>query len=187
MKSRPARTALCALVCLPIAAWAFYKPLRLLAPSLSGVSCAAVCTDSPARANEAAGLYEDALKFVEAKFGPVKSRPRAVFCGSEACAQSFGLRGAKAKTFALLGIIVGPRGWEPYYVRHELIHHVELERLGLYRFFRSPQWFKEGMAYSLSEDPRPKLAEPQDGYRSQFNAWLREVGMEHLWEQARKL
>jgi len=39
----------------------------------------------------------------------------------------------------------------------------------------------------LRGDPRPILTEPFEQYRSQFDAWLRSVGREHLWEQARKL
>jgi hypothetical protein len=57
----------------------------------------------------------------------------------------------------------------------------------MYRFHRGPEWFIEGMAYSLSEDPRTELAEPFEQYRSQFEAWFRSVGKEQLWEQARKL
>ena len=57
----------------------------------------------------------------------------------------------------------------------------------MYRVLRALEWFIEGMAYSLSEDPRAKLPEPFERYRSQFEAWLRSVGREHLWEQARQL
>ena len=110
-----------------------------------------------------------------------------VFCESEACAQSFGLGRSTAKTTGPFGTVYGPRAWTPYYVRHELIHHLQNERLGMYRFHRGPEWFIEGMAYSLSEDPRTKLAEPFEQYRSQFETWFRSVGKEQLWEQARKL
>lgn len=110
------RVAVVALLFAPFAAWAFYKPVRLLARSLAGVSCTdTICTDAPSRIRDAN------------------------------------------------------------------------ERLGMYRIHRGPDWFIEGMAYSLSEDPRDKLAEPFERYRSQFEVWFRAVGKEHLWEQARKL
>lgn len=182
------RLAVVALLCVPFAAWAFVKPVRLFAPSLAGVSCITdvVCTDTPSRALEARDLYDEAFRFVETKVGPIKSKPRVVFCESEACAQSFGLGRSTAKTWPF-GIVYGPRAWKSYYVRHEFIHHLQLERLGMYRFHRSPAWFIEGMAYSLSEDPRATLAEPSEQYRSRFEAWFHSVGREQLWDQARKL
>lgn len=183
------RIALVVLLCAPFAAWAFYKPVRLLAPRLTGVSCITqeICTDTPSRSREVTELYDQALQFVESRIGGIESRPHVVFCGSEACAQSFGLGRSTAKTTGPFGTVFGPRAWTPYYVRHEFIHHFQNERLGMYRFHRGPEWFIEGMAYSLSEDPRTKLADPFDGYRSQFEAWFRSVGKEQLWERAREL
>jgi hypothetical protein len=183
------RVSLLALLCVPVAVWAFVKPVHLLAPSLVGVTCISdvICTDTPSRSREVTELYDEALGFVETKVAPIKSRPHVVFCQSDTCAQSFGLGRSTAKTTDPFGIVYGPRAWTPYYVRHEFIHHLQYERLGIYRFHRSPAWFIEGMAYSLSEDPRTTLAEPFEQYRSHFEAWLRSVGKEHLWEQARKL
>src|SRR5258708_4511837 len=87
------RLALVALLCVPFADWAFYKPVRLLAPSLADASCITneICTDAPSRKRDATELYDEAIKFVEAKVGRIESRPHVVFCESEACAQSFGL------------------------------------------------------------------------------------------------
>lgn len=72
-------------------------------------------------------------------------------------------------------------------MRHELIHHLQNERFGAVRnsFFK-PTWFREGMAYSLSGDPRP-LPEPLQGYRAQFDAWFRGVGPARLWVEAEEL
>ena len=72
-------------------------------------------------------------------------------------------------------------------IRHELIHRLQNERLGTLWALLSPEWFIEGMAYSLSEDPRTRLVEPFEQYRSQFDARLRTAGKEKLWEQARRL
>jgi hypothetical protein len=73
----------------------------------------------------------------------------------------------------------------PHFVRHEMIHHLQKERLGLLKsWLVTPQWFTEGMAYALSNDPRPTLAEPWQGYRSRFEAWYRLIGKERLWDEA---
>jgi len=167
----------------------FYKPVRLLAPALAGVSCLTevICTDAPQRRDEARQLYAEAFALVARQLGPLTSRPRAVFCASEACARSFGLGRSTAKTVGPLGTIFGPRAWKPHYVRHELIHQRQNERLGIYRALRSPAWFIEGMAYSLSEDPRRPLAEPFEQYRSLFEAWSRSVGKDALWQKTSEL
>ena len=176
-------------LCLPLAAWAFYKPVRLLAPSLAGVSCITdvICTDAPKRSDEARKLYAEAFEFVALKLGPITPSSHVVFCESDACARSFGLGQSTAKTFGPLGTVFGPRAWQPHYVRHELIHQAQNERLGTYRALRSPEWFIEGMAYALSEDPRAKLTEPFEQYRLRFEAWFRSIDKAELWQKARQL
>ena len=48
------RVSLLALLCVPVAVWAFVKPVHLLAPSLVGVTCISdvICTDTPSRSRE---------------------------------------------------------------------------------------------------------------------------------------
>jgi hypothetical protein len=174
----------------PAAAWALYKPMRVLAPQLvAGVSCATetICLDDTTRYGEAERLYNDALHFVGSSVASIDKRPRIVFCSTEACFQSFGFTKSSANTVGVFGIIISPRAWNQYYLRHEMIHHVQAERLGLYRQWRSPDWFKEGMAYSLSEDPRRNLAEPLQQYRARFEEWYQSVGKERLWGEAKNL
>lgn len=192
MRLKPSILGLVSLLpvlCVPFAAWALYKPVRLLVPSLADVSCAtdAICTDTPARSDEARRLYNEARHFIEMKLGPIGSAPHIVFCETDACAQYFGLGRSTAKTFGPLGTVIGPRAWQPYYVRHELIHRIQNEHLGTYRVLRSPEWFIEGMAYSLSEDPRSRLTEPFEQYRSRFDAWLRSIDNNKLWQEATQL
>ena len=110
-----------------------------------------------------------------------------MFCASEGCYQSFGFKNASAESIGRFCIVVSPRAWKPYYIRHEMIHRLQAQQLGLFTMWREPQWFIEGIAYSLSEDPRPMIAEPFQQYRSQFETWYREVGKERLWAEARKL
>lgn len=176
-------------LCVPAAAWAFFKPARVVAPELMGLACISdtLCMDDLSRRQEAVGLYDAAVRFVDASVGAIENPPRVVFCNSETCFQSFGLGKRSAATIGTLGIVIGPRAWAPYYVRHEMIHHLQNERLGTIKAWRDPKWFIEGMAYALSEDPRPELAEPFERYRSRFERWYGRVGKDRLWEEAGRL
>ena len=174
---------------LPLAAWAFFKPVRILAPELAGVTCvsAVICIDDSSRLAEASDLYQNALQFVGSSIGEIEQSPRVVFCASEACNESFGFKSA-ANTIGTFGIVISPRAWKPYYLRHEMIHHLQKERLGNVKgWLVTPDWFMEGMAYLLSEDPRPTLPEPLQQYRSEFATWYKQVGRERLWLEAGKL
>ena len=181
--------AVLVILALPLAAWAFVKPVRVLAPELEGASCEQrICVDDAARRAEAVKLYQDALQAVEKPFGPLERQPLAVFCSTRACAEKFGFSGQNAYNFGSYAIVIGDRGWQPYFVRHELIHQVQNQRLGGLRMWLfKPPWFREGMAYSLSGDPRNPLPEPLQGYRSHFDAWYREVGPAKLWSEAERL
>lgn len=183
------RILLIVVLCAPVAAWAFFKPVRVLSPELAGPSCVSdvICTDSVSRYREAAGLYDEALNFVDTSVGEIRTRPRVIFCSSEACSRSFGLGRRSAVTIGTFGIVIGPRAWMSYYVRHEMIHHLQNERLGMLKAWREPEWFSEGMAYDLSGDPRAKLSEPFERYRSRFEHWYRRVGKKRLWAEARNL
>jgi len=183
------------LLALPAMAWAWIKPVRVVAPELLGLSCtpARVCVDDPARAAEAAALYRHAIDFVQSEVGEIRQLPRAIFCSSKACSSKFGLhRGAyghaAAYNVGTFGLVISYRGWHPWFVRHELIHHVQTERLGsLNAWFFKPLWFKEGMAYALSQDPRLPLPGPLEVYRTKYQAWAGDSKMEDLWRAAEAL
>ena len=177
------------LVSLPAAAWTFYKPTRVLAPEWNGVSCLSesICTDDPSRYKEALALYDEAYTFVHSSVGAIEQKPRVIFCASHACFRSFGFDKAAAHTVGISGIVVSPRGWKGYYLRHEMIHHLQAERLGVFGQWRSPAWLTEGMAYALGQDPRPDLGEPGQRHRATFDKWYRAVGKARLWDEARKL
>jgi len=183
------RPLLAALLAAPFAAWAFLKPVRVLAPEWNGVSCIdVVCTDDLSKLPAASALYDSSREFVESAIGPMERKPRVIFCSTDRCFQSFGLGRRSAATLGKAAIVISPRAWLPHYVRHEMIHHVQNERLGSLRVWTvSPEWFIEGMAYSLSEDPRPVLSEPWQHDRTQFEAWFRQVGKERLWQEAGNL
>lgn len=177
------------LVLVPLIAWFVVKPVRVLGPGLAGVSCltASICVDDTARLHEAASLHAQGLAFIAGELGAIEGTPRMIFCASQACADSFGLGARSAVTLGTLGTVIGPRAWKPFYVRHELIHYAQAERLGTLSLLLKPQWFVEGMAYALSQDPRAPLAEPFEGHRRRFLAWYAGVGKQALWQAGREL
>lgn len=180
---------LVALLSAPIIAWSAFKPLRIIAPEWNGVTCISseICLENPEQADEAIKLYASALQFVNQSVGRIQQNPRVTFCSSSGCFESFGFHApAKAKTVGLPGIVVGPAGWKKHILRHEIIHHLQSEKLGVLGQWRSPAWFKEGMAYSLSLDSR-KLVSSFDTQRQRFEKWYRRVGKDNLWQAAKKL
>ena len=178
------------LVAAPLASWAFYKPVRVLAPSWVGnVSCVSqhICLEDEGRVAEAMGLYENALRATADAVGPFLKSPRVTFCSTAHCFQSFGFSQAAAAAVGRSGIVIGPRGWEDHYLRHEMIHYRQAEELGMLAPLVHPEWLIEGMAYALSGDPRDSLTEPWESYRRQFDDWYRENGGDRLWREAAKL
>src|SRR4051812_25186720 len=183
------KLAVVAVLALPLAAWALAKPVRVFAPELEGLTCELrICVDDEKRRAEAVALYLDAVRDVQKLLGPLETHPLTVFCSTRTCAQSFGFSGQNAYTFGSYAIVIGDRGWRPYFVRHELIHHLQNQRIGSLRMWLlKPMWFREGMAYSLSADPRRPLPEPLESYRFSFEAWYRQVGLHRLWKEAEEL
>jgi len=174
----------------PIAVWALYKPVRVLAPAwVDGVSCVApnICIEDKSRYTEAQQLYDNALQSVSETVGPFHNKPALIFCTSPDCYNAFGFNKSAAKNVGRSGIVVSPRGWKPWYIRHEMIHYRQSEELGLLSAFTKPEWFTEGMAYSLSHDPRKTLSDRWQQDRSKFDIWFKGVGADNLWKEAEKL
>ena len=168
--------------------WAMFPTVRIVAPQLLGLACPDpdVCLDDTSRTQEARALYADALRFVDQSVGHIARPPRVVFCASTSCYHDFGLTRPAGRTSAL-GIVISPRGWRTYYVRHEMIHHLQIERLGVIGQHSRPEWFTEGMAYALSQDPREQLMQQSQQDRARFESWYRGLGSRDLWVAARAL
>lgn len=176
------------LVALPVAALAFVKPLRVVAPALMpGIACPRpnICTDDVARLDDAQRLYQAGYARATGAVGPFQRVPRAVFCATPACADTFGIGRRAAEAVGNLGLVIAPRGWKPFYVAHELIHFRQAESLGNLAVATQPRWLIEGMAYALSDDPRHPLSEPFEQWRSRFEAWQAGLGTRDLWEAAK--
>jgi len=176
------------LIAMPSAALAFYKPTRVLVPSWFGVTCTVenICIDDLSRLPEAVALRDESVEFVTQRIGAVRQIPRYIFCSTAVCANRFGQYHAAAYNVGTFGIVIRTKGWKKHYARHELIHHLQNERLGSLRaFLFKPTWFLEGMAYSLSEDPRSPIPNAQlESYRERFNRWNKKSD---LWGRAKKL
>lgn len=183
---RLGRLALLMLVVTPAAAWMLVKPVRVLAPQWIGIECpsATVCVEDKSEWARVTTLHTEALAFVNQTVGTLQTPPKVVFCSTERCAESFGLGARSAVTVGTWGTVIGPRAWKPYYVRHEMIHVLQAERLGVLGLLRKPAWFKEGMAYGLSEDPREPLNEPFETQRHAFRQWYQSIDPAALWDAA---
>ena len=166
----------------PLLTWALYKPVRIVAPELNGVNCSSekICVDDISKFDEVRHLYESSLLAVRKNAGALDKNPLIVFCSSLECSNAFGL-GNRSAMHLPVGIVISPRAWKKYYISHELIHQLQQQEFGFLYFFQKPKWYIEGMAYSLSQDPRATLNEPFQEYRQTFNAWLQKVGIENLW------
>ena len=183
------RVALILFAIVPALTWAIVKPVRVVEPEWGGLTCTSptVCVEDPAKTSEAEALYAEAIAFVSEKVSPVPGKPRITFCTSEVCADYFGLGARSAVTVGTIGTVIGPHAWKAYYVRHEVIHYLQARELGTVQLLLKPSWFVEGMAYSLSEDPRIPLPGPFEGYRREFLGWHKSVASEKVWVEAGRL
>jgi len=171
-----------------VATFAIPNPLRALAPGLFGLVCEnRVCVDDARRLAEAQELLQRARADVTRKLGAPHALPLALFCSSEECFRTFGKRRSTAETFGGKTILIGPRGWAAHFVRHELIHVAQYEKLGFIRAWRGPRWINEGMAYSLSEDPRRPLPAPLEAWRAQYERRLGGERDAELWAKVEAL
>lgn len=163
------------LLLLPISAFAFYKPVRLLVPEAFGVSCNEhkVCVDDSSQLESAVSLLNGSKSYLETRWGLSIGEPKIIFCSTEKCQSTFGLGQKAGFTFGSFGIAIAPRAWKQYYVAHELIHHWQADNFGSLALLKGEPWLIEGMAYSLSNDPRKELHEPFESCRQRFNDWHR--------------
>lgn len=160
------------------AACTFYKPLRTLVPETFGLTCVAdeLCLEDATTIAEASRLRDDALQFIEANLGPLSHPPRILFCSSTECFSRFGNPAVAALyMWGLDTLVVNESGWHDYILRHEMIHHWQVEHFGALGGRKLPRWYIEGMAYALSEDPRDPLPRNDiQAWRAQFNSWTGE-------------
>lgn len=174
------------LAAIPVGAWAFFKPIRVIAPELNGVNCSgAVCVEELATLSFASELHEAAMANTAAKLRPLTSPPRAIFCSTQKCYRSFGGIGRGITVFNL-GIVIAPESWQVYIVEHEFIHMLQAQELGLLGRQRAPMWFKEGMPFFVSEPPESDLPAYANPWVEQYMTWELRIGRERVWEEISK-
>ena len=180
--------ALVLVLAVPLFAWAAFKPMRILAPTLNGASCAGrVCVEDPATLAAATALQREALAEVARKLVPLDEAPLTVFCSTRACYRSFGGGLERGATVLDWGVILPPESWVTHIVQHEYIHMLQAQQLGLRGRERTPDWFKEGMPFLLSEPPGYDLPDYARPLVAEYQAWERRIGRRNAWKAAATL
>lgn len=169
----------------PVVAWAAFKPIRILAPTWNGVTCAGrVCVEDPARLDEARRLQRNAVEAVGRKLVPLTQSPLTVFCSTRPCYRSFGGGGERGATLFDWGVILPPESWVAHIVEHEYIHMLQAQQLGLLGRQRKPDWFKEGMPFLISEPPDHDLPDYARPLLDRYRTWEQHVGRDKVWQTA---
>jgi hypothetical protein len=97
------------------------------------------------------GAVDEGTRRVATFFGGLRSAPDFVACVTDDCYTRIGGGGERGIAVLNRAVMLSPRGIDPVIAAHELTH-VELHtRLGSGSV---PQWFDEGLAVLVSDDPR---------------------------------
>jgi hypothetical protein len=101
---------------------------------------------------------------VETVLGPLQAEPEILICQSPQCDARLDGRGAWARAFGAVFILVNPPGRNVEILSHELAHIAIHRRIGPWAQMQNalPAWFDEGLAVILSRDMR-YLTEAEDG------------------------
>jgi hypothetical protein len=173
---------------LTVIAYLVYRPLRSLVPELVGMTKISdnVYVDDVSKASDAIELANDSIKELAKDVIVIERPPRMLFCYREKTFRSFGFRESAARSIGGIAVVLSPRAIYGYFLKHELIHYWQSRNLGFLCERYYPQWIIEGMAYSMSNDPRHPLNEPWETYRRQFETWYKDIDENHLKEELRK-
>lgn len=130
---------------------------RLLAPESFGLMqvTPSIYVETGTDVETQAKLREAMVKAetaIRSAYGSVASRPIVNACISERCYEAFGGRGSVAKVYGDR-ILLSPRGLTWHFLAHEWSHAEMSNRLTVNAWLRTPRWFDEGVAVSVSEAP----------------------------------
>ena len=144
------------------------------------------------RQAEAKITVEAARDRVRAFYGDLQSNPRVLICATDACYRPLG-GSSRGITLLDRALILSPRGTDAVIAAHELAHAELHRRIGLTATLgRSvPQWFDEGLAVVVSDDPRYLTsgpdrcrAEPGGGLPASRAAWIETAESAGLYARA---
>ena len=145
-----------------VAIIAGYRPIAAaVCPTCYGLSPAGLNVfiekaGDPAGTDIALAIITGARARVRNFYGSLKGNPRILVCQTETCYQRIGGGGSTGMALLNFALLLSPRGDRIVIASHE-ISHIELHaRLGLAGTLRRkvPQWFDEGLAAVISDDPR---------------------------------
>ena len=180
--------AVALLVATPAVAWAAFKPVRILAPALNGVTCSGqVCVEDRSQLARAQKLQREGVEAVGRKLVALQEVPLTIFCSTRRCYQSFGGGLERGATLFNWGVILPPESWVAHIVEHEYIHMLQAEQLGLLGRQRTPVWFKEGMPFLVSEPPEHDLPAYARPLAARYQAWEQQVGQPNVWQAGAEL
>jgi hypothetical protein len=144
------------------AAFAYPAAAAIACPSCYGLEAvhAGIYIDRSASSEQRAqivALIDQARERVRSLYGQIERSPRILICATSPCYHSLGGGESRGMALGNFGLLLSPRALtSPVIPAHELAH-VELHsRIGLLRTYRRdiPQWFDEGLAVNVSDDPR---------------------------------
>jgi hypothetical protein len=106
---------------------------------------------SPAQRQQVTDAVDEGTRRVAEFFGDLRSDPDFLACLTDECYARIGGGGERGIAVLYRAVMLSPRGIDAVIAAHELTH-VELHaRLGQGAV---PQWFDEGLAVLVSDDPR---------------------------------
>lgn len=110
---------------------------------------------APETRDTAKATIEEARTRVRAFYGSLEAHPRVLLCQTDDCYRPLG-GGSRGVALLDQALILSPRGIDAVIATHELAHVEFHRRIGLRATLsRSvPQWFDEGLAVAVSDDPR---------------------------------
>jgi hypothetical protein len=134
------------------------KAIKLLAPTGFGMEDLGgnvyVDPEMPSDQREdVLRIVEDARQTIRRVYGDVASDPVIVCCSTDERFRAFGGGGQRGISYGRYALLLGPRGLTLPILAHEWSHAELYRRLGLWNWRRVPQWFNEGLAVAVSDEP----------------------------------
>jgi hypothetical protein len=103
------------------------------------------------RRRQVSDAVAEGTRRVAGFFGDLRSDPQFLACVSDGCYERVGGGGERGVAVLNRAVMLSPRGIDPVIAAHELTHvelHARLDGAAV------PQWFDEGLAVLVADDPR---------------------------------